>query len=117
MRAAVAHAVDAENARWSKLGNVNAEVKLVGSRPAGVTPENTALVQTALAVSKALGFEHRLRAGSTDANAPMHLRIPAVTIGGGGAGTGAHSLEETFDTTGSFKGTQYALLLALALVE
>ena len=32
-----------------------------------------------------------------------------------GAETGAHSLNEAFDTTDSWKGTQRALLLAIAL--
>ena len=32
--------------------------------------------------------------GSTDSNVPMNLKIPAITISGGGTGTGAHSLNE-----------------------
>jgi hypothetical protein len=42
-----------------------------------------------------------------------------VTIsgGGGGAGTSAHSPDEAFDTTDSWKGTERALLLAIALTE
>ena len=43
--------------------------------------------------------------------------IPAITIGGGGAGSNGHALSETFDTTDSWKGTQNALLLAIALAE
>ena len=41
----------------------------------------------------------------------MNLRVPAVTIGGGGMGTGAHSLNEAFDTKDSWLGTQRALCL------
>jgi len=47
----------------------------------------------------------------------MGLGIPAVTIDGGGKGTGAHSLSEAFDSTDSWKGTQRALLLAIALTH
>ena len=47
----------------------------------------------------------------------MNLGIPAITIGGGGRGTGAHALEETFDTKDSYLGTQRALLLAVALAR
>jgi hypothetical protein len=47
----------------------------------------------------------------------MNLGIPALTIGGGGQGTGAHSLNEAFDTTDSWRGTQRALLLAVALAR
>jgi hypothetical protein len=68
-----------------------------------------------ISVTKALGIEVELDPGSTDSNVPMNLGIPAVTIDGGGKGTGAHSLGEAFDTTGSWLGTQRALLLAVAL--
>ena len=54
-------------------------------------------------------------AGSTDANVPISLGIPAVTLGAGGAGEGEHSLSETFDTTASWKGSERALLMTLAL--
>ena len=72
----------------------------MGVRPAGQTAKDSPIVQTALAVSRALQIEEVLREGSTDSNVPMNLKIPAITISGGGAGTGAHSLNETFDTTG-----------------
>ena len=49
--------------------------------------------------------------GSTDANLPMSLGIPAITVGGGGRGSGAHSPAESFDTTDSWKGTERVLLL------
>jgi hypothetical protein len=55
--------------------------------------------------------------GSTDSNVPMKLGIPAVTVDGGGRGTGAHSLGETFDSTASEQGTQRALLLAIVLAK
>ena len=47
----------------------------------------------------------------------MNLGIPAITIGGGGSGSGAHSLGETFTTKDSWQGTQRALLLAVALAR
>jgi tripeptide aminopeptidase len=55
--------------------------------------------------------------GSTDANIPMSLQIPALTIDGGGRGSGAHSLGEGFDATNSWQGTQRATLLAIALAH
>ena len=75
------------------------------------------IVRTALAVSRALEIEEALHEGSTDSNVPMNLKIPAITIGGGGTGAGAHSLNETFDAAGSWRGTQRALLLAIALAR
>jgi tripeptide aminopeptidase len=68
-------------------------------------------------VARATGVSETLHEGSTDSNVPMSLGIPAVTISGGGLGTGAHSLNETFDTRDSWKGTQRALLLAVSLAR
>ncbi len=115
--AAVKQAVEEENQRWNNRGAVTVSPELVGIRPAGETPRSSPIVETALAVSRALGVDEVLREGSTDANVPMNLGIPAITISGGGAGTGAHSLNETFDTKDSWKGTERALLLAVALAR
>lgn len=115
--AAVRAAADEENRRWNNRGKISVAAELVGVRPAGHTPADSPIVQTALAVSRALGVEDTLHEGSTDSNVPMNLNIPAVTISGGGRGTGAHSLNETFDTTDSWRGTQRALLLAIALAR
>jgi len=116
-KAAVADAVREENERWKGKGAVSANPELVGYRPAGQTPENSPIVQTALAVTRSLGVNVRLSESSTDANVPMNLGIPAITIGSGGAGQGAHSPEESFDTKNSLVGTQRALLLAVALAQ
>ena len=87
----------------------------MGDRAAGRTDERSPIVQAALAVSKRLEISAPLGSGSTDANVPMQLGIPAIAIGAGGRGTGTHSLLEAFDTTGSSRGTARVLLLALAL--
>ena len=113
--AAVRQAVADENARWNNRSPVTASAELLGVRPAGQTPKDSLIVRTALEVSRALRIEDSLHDASTDANLPMSLNIPAITIGGGGAGSGAHSLQESFDTTDSWRGTQRALLLAIAL--
>ena len=116
-KAAVKTAVEEENARWNYHSPVSAAAELVGVRPAGQTPKDSPIVQTAMAVSRALRIEEVLREGSTDSNVPMNLGIPAITISGGGNGTGAHSLNETFDTRDSWRGTQRAVLLAIALAR
>src|SRR5664279_3723535 len=115
--AAIQQAVAEENTRWNHRGPVSASAELVGVRPAGETAMDSPIVQTALAVSRAVRIEEPLREGSTDSNVPMNLKIPAITIGGGGGGAGAHSLNETFDATDSWRGTQRALLLAIALAR
>lgn len=50
-----------------------------------------------------------------DANVPMSIGIPSITIGGGGRGRDAHTPRESFDATDSWQGTQMVALLAVAL--
>jgi tripeptide aminopeptidase len=114
---AVDQAIAAENARWNDNGRITVEKRLVGERPAGQTSATSPIVVAALSVSKALGLTSRLDEGSTDSNIAMSLGIPAITVDGGGRGAGAHALEETFDTTDSWQGTQRAVLLAIALAQ
>ncbi len=116
-KAAMNEAVEEENKRWNGKGPVAVSPEIVGLRPAGRTQESAPIVQTAIAVSKLLSLPVKLGEGSTDANVPMNLGIPAITIGGGGQGTGAHSLNETYDSTDSWKGTERALLLTLMLAR
>lgn len=116
---AVDDALIEENARWNDTGKIAVERKLVGDRPAGLTPPDSPIVVAASSVTRVLGNAVRLGEGSTDSNVPMFLGIPAVTIGGGGAsaGSGAHSADEAFDSTDSWKGTQRAILLTIALTQ
>jgi tripeptide aminopeptidase len=104
-----------ENDRWANRGRLTLQKTLVGSRPAGRTPEDAPIVQAALSVTRSLGLRGSLGEGSTDANIAMSLGIPAITIDGGGAETGTHTPAETFDTTNSWQGTARAVLLAVAL--
>ncbi len=115
VRELVNRAAAQENARWNGNAPVKAVTEPIGTRPAGRTDERSQIVQTALSISKRLGMPASLTEESTDANVPMQLRIPAIAIGAGGRGSGAHTLEETFDSAGSSRGTERALLLALAL--
>ena len=114
---AVDAAVAEENQRWGAAKTVTVVKELVGDRPAGSTPENSAIVRSGLAAATVLGFSANLGEGSTDSNTPMSMKIPAITIGGGGRGRDAHALTESFDTTDSWMGTQHALLLVVSLVQ
>ncbi|HMF96715.1 MAG TPA: M20/M25/M40 family metallo-hydrolase [Vicinamibacterales bacterium] len=114
---AIDAAVAEENARWGKPGTITVTKELVGDRPAGSTPENSPIVRNGLAAATVLGFNANLGEGSTDSNTPMSLKVPAITIGGGGRGREAHALTESFDTTDAWQGTQYAILLAVSLVQ
>jgi len=114
---AVDAAVAEENQRWAKPGMITVVKELVGDRPAGSTPENSPIVRAGISAATALGFSANLGEGSTDSNIPMSMKIPAITIGGGGRGREAHALSESFDTTDSWMGTQHALLLTVALAQ
>jgi tripeptide aminopeptidase len=114
---AVDAAVQEENQRWSKPGMITVVKELVGDRPAGNTPENAPIVRAGLAAATVLGFSANLGEGSTDSNIPMSMKVPAITIGGGGRGRDAHALTESFDTTDSWMGTQHALLVTMALAQ
>jgi acetylornithine deacetylase/succinyl-diaminopimelate desuccinylase-like protein len=113
---AVDEAVRDEDARWKK-NVLSVDKALVGMRPAGQTPANSPIVQAAVSVTRALGFPVALDEGSTDSNIAMSLGIPAITVDGGGRGTGSHALDEAFDPTNSWMGSQRALLLAIALAQ
>jgi acetylornithine deacetylase/succinyl-diaminopimelate desuccinylase-like protein len=113
---AIDDAVADENARWNSRA-LSADKQMVGNRPAGRMPADAPIVQAAVSVTRALGLPVSLDEGSTDANLPMSLGVPAITIDGGGRGTGSHALSEAFDTTNSWQGTQRALLLAIALSQ
>ena len=114
---AVDTALAEENERWGNRGRLTVEKTLVGNRPAGRSAADSPIVQAAVSVTRALGLAASVDEGSTDSNIPISLGIPAVTIDGGGRGTGAHSLDEAFDGTDSWQGTARAFLLALAIAR
>jgi tripeptide aminopeptidase len=111
-------AVAEENkARSTRLGPIQLDLKLVGDRPTGQTPRDSALVQTAAAAVRAVGMTPTYSTSSTDSNVPISLGIPAITIDSGGRGGRAHALDEWIDVekAASLRGIQPALLLLLTL--
>jgi tripeptide aminopeptidase len=115
-RQAVNDAVAQENARWNSTA-LTVSIETVGTRPAGRLSSSAPIVQAAISVSKALNLPLSFAEGSTDANLPLSLGIPAVTIDAGGRGSGAHTENETYDATDAWKGTQRAILLTVALAQ
>jgi tripeptide aminopeptidase len=117
-RAAVQAGLDEENARWKDKGKLSVKVDQIGVRPAGQTPMSAAIVNVASGSINALKLgEPEFSSSSSDSNVPMHLGIPAITIGGGGIDKGAHSLNESDDVTDSYKGVQNALLIVLSILQ
>lgn len=115
-RQAVQDAVTQENARWGSSA-LTVTIDTVGMRPAGRLPSSAPIVQAAISASKALNLPLSFAEGSTDANLPLSLGIPAITIDAGGRGSGAHTENETYDATEAWKGTQRAILLTVALAQ
>lgn len=118
IRAAVDSAVAAEKARWpGSRADITVKYDTIGIRPTGGQSDDAPIVQTAMAAARAVGWSPRTSASSTDANLPISLGIPAITIDGGGRGGGAHGTEEWYeDTPDAYKGPQFALLVVAALV-
>jgi hypothetical protein len=64
-----------------------------------------------------LGIRAHLDTSSTDANIPLSLGIPAVAIGAGGVGGGAHTTQEWFRPEGRDLGLKRILLTLLMLMR
>ena len=109
-------AVEEENSRWQSDKTVSAEVKLVGDRPAGSQSADHVLIQSAWLATVALGQKPMLTgASSTNANLPISLGVPAVTIGGGGTDGRNHSPDEWYDPTEAWLGPQKIFVMVLGL--
>lgn len=87
----------------------------LGARPAGKLAENSPLLATIRNVDRYLDNRSRIERSSTDANIPLSLGIPAVALGGGGKGSGSHTLAEWYDPLGRELGLKRLLLTTLAL--
>jgi acetylornithine deacetylase/succinyl-diaminopimelate desuccinylase-like protein len=111
----VNRALDDYNKIVSKGPKLTVEITKIGDRPSGELPPETPLIQRALAATTYFNTEPFLTRGSTDSNIPISLGIPAVTIGRGGKGGGAHSLGEWWmnDASGP-ESIKLAMLIVLA---
>jgi tripeptide aminopeptidase len=115
--AIVRDSVDEENkVRSTRQGRISADPKLIGDRPCGETPQNSPIVQTAAAAIKAFGLTPSFNVSSTDANTPMSLGIPAVTIGRGPSER-SHSLDEwtAVEPKADVQSIQLAMTIVLAV--
>jgi tripeptide aminopeptidase len=113
---ALDRARDLENQRATG-GKVAGKLKEIGSRPAAALPENAAILQHVRAVDAHLGIRSHLDCSSTDANIPLSLDIPAISIGAGGVGGGAHTNQEWFRPEGRDLGLKRIFLTLLLLLR
>ena len=111
-----AQAAAEENKRWGTK-SLTFSVKQIGARPGGMTPPESAIVQTWMAAAEAQDVKPMLLAGaSTDAGVPIARGIPTIVTGFGGKTGGFHSLDENWDPTNAYKGVQLSFLTTMALV-
>lgn len=94
---------------------LNLKINVLGVRPAGELSENSPLLAALLAADNQLGNRSRRERSSTDANIPLSMGIPAISIGAGGRSGGAHTLDEWYDPAGRELGLQRVALTVLNL--
>jgi acetylornithine deacetylase/succinyl-diaminopimelate desuccinylase-like protein len=116
LQASIERARDLENQR-ANGGKVSSRLKEIGSRPAAALPETAPIVQYARAVDSHLGIRSHMDCSSTDANIPLSLGVPAIAIGAGGTGGGAHTSQEWFRPEGRDLGLKRIFLLLLLLMR
>ncbi len=107
---ALDEAVLVENER-ATIGHVTGKRKETGNRPGGALPEHSPLRAYIRAVDSELGIRSSIDCASTDANVPISMGLPALSIGCGGDGGGAHTTSEWYSPEGRELGLRRVLLL------
>jgi len=92
-------------------------ISKIGDRPAAHLAADSALLETLRAVDRHLNLRTDLRLGSTDANIPLARGIPALSMGAGGEGGGAHTKAEWYSAKDREAGLRRVLLLTVAMTE
>ena len=86
------------------------KLEVIGRRPAGEIPPEHQLVKLAQDCLREVGVESHLNIGSTDANLPLSLGLPAVTIGLTTGGR-AHTVHEFINIAPLEKGMEQLVRL------
>jgi di/tripeptidase len=115
LTACVDSSLQVENDR-STGGRLSARLKEVGSRPGGGLPDDAPILRRIRAVDSHLGIRSHLDCASTDANIPLSMGQPAIAIGAGGQGGGAHTPGEWFHPDGREVGLRRVLLTLFSLL-
>ena len=96
-------------------GKLEWKLSVLGSRPGGEARPDSPLLAALRSADEFLGNESRIERSSTDANIPLSEGIDAISIGAGGSGGGAHSLQEWYDPDARELGLKRALLTLLGV--
>jgi tripeptide aminopeptidase len=99
----------------TRASAVECKIEIMGERPSGTTVPVAPIVQAALEVTRRFGVDPELDVGSTDANIPISLGIPAIAIGAGGSSGNVHTTEEWFDPSRRDLGIHRLLALIAVL--
>jgi acetylornithine deacetylase/succinyl-diaminopimelate desuccinylase-like protein len=114
LHAAASAALAEENAARLEGPELTADVKRIGTRPAARGETESPLVQRALAAMRSTGVEPRLSISSTDANHPISIGVPAITMSRGGNSEDSHALTESWQNKDGHIAIQFGLLTVLA---
>jgi len=102
-------------------GPLRFSIRKIGERPAASLPPDAPILEALRAVDRHLGIpagpDGTSRLGSTDANIPLSLGVPALSIGAGGEGGSAHTRAEWYDAARREIGLRRILLLLLSVIE
>jgi acetylornithine deacetylase/succinyl-diaminopimelate desuccinylase-like protein len=89
----------------------------IGDRPVGRLATDATLYDDLLAIDRHLGIRTEPRIASTDANVPLSLGIPAISVGAGGDGGGIHTRHEWYESTHRELALKRILLLLILTAE
>jgi tripeptide aminopeptidase len=98
-------------------GPLSFSISKIGDRPAARLPDDSSLFAALHAVDRHLNLRTDVRLGSTDANLPLSLGVPALSMGAGGEGGSAHTLQEWYSPKDREIALKRILLLTLAMLE
>ncbi len=89
---------------------VKITLESIGQRPSGELPATHKLVKLAQECLRSVGSDPHLNIGSTDANLPLSLGLPAITIGLT-TGGGGHTIHEYINVAPLEKGMEQLVRL------
>lgn len=105
--------IEAEMRPRDASDRLKLKIERTGHRIGGSLSAESTLMRSLRAVDRHLGIATESRIGSTDANLPLSLGVPALAVGAGGRGEGLHTLAESYDPTGRELALRRILLLLL----
>jgi acetylornithine deacetylase/succinyl-diaminopimelate desuccinylase-like protein len=98
-------------------GELTYEFEQVGDRPGGKLPDDSFLAEAAKAANRYFSLETTFEPSSTDANVPLSINVPAISVASVEDAGRAHSTDEWIDAGQSSLITVKRNLLLLLLVS